>query len=128
MNELSYKLESKKSVDQLATDLEAKSVEKQFRVLAVHDMQDNLAKKGFSREPLKIVEVCDSGFAYEALKKSIDVSLFMPCKFIIYKENDKTIINLARPTMISKVLPDSQFEELAEDIENRLKDIMNQVV
>jgi uncharacterized protein (DUF302 family) len=128
MTELSYKLESKKTVDQLTEELEKESIENQFRVLAVHDVQATLEEKGFNRDPLKIIEVCNAGFAYEALKKDIDVSMFMPCKFTVYAEQDKTVLNLIRPTIISKMLPEAQLEQLAEEVERRLKKIMEAVV
>ena len=128
MNELSIKLESNKPVEQLTADLEKASVENQFRVLAVHDVQATLAEKGFEREPLKIVEVCNAGFAHEALNKDIDVSMFMPCKFTVYTENNKTVLNLARPTVISKMLPQAGLDKLAEEVEKRLKKIMESVI
>lgn len=128
MTELSYKLESKKTVDQLTKELEKESVENQFRVLAVHDVQATLEEKGFNRDPLNIIEVCNAGFAYEALNKDVDVSMFMPCKFTVYTEQDKTVLNLARPTIISKMLPEARLEQLAEEVESRLKKIMEAVV
>jgi len=112
----------------VAEALQEKSVDNQFRVLAVHDVQATLAEKGFEREPLKIIEVCNSGFAYEALKKDIDVSMFMPCKFTVYRQDDATVVTLALPTMISKMLPDSNLDSLAEEVEERLKKIMQEIV
>lgn len=128
MDELSLKLNSNKSVEQLTADLEKTAVDNQFRVLAIHDVQATLKEKGFEREPLKIVEVCNAGFAHEALSKDIDVSMFMPCKFTVYPEKGKTVLNLARPTVISKMLPESHLEQLAEEVENRLKKIMESVI
>ena len=128
MNELAFRLESDKQFEQVAAELEKVSVENQFRVLAVHDVQATLAEKGLKRGPLKIIEVCNSSFAYEVLKKDINAAMFMPCKFTVYTENDKTIVSLARPSMISKMLPEAQLEKMAENIEDRLKAIMQQVV
>jgi len=93
-------------------------------VLAVHDVQKTLAEKGFERGPLKIIEVCNAGFAYKALQKTIDVSLFMPCKFSVYTEGNKTVVALARPTMITEMLPEAGLEELAGQVEETLKKVM----
>ncbi|MCH7946461.1 MAG: DUF302 domain-containing protein [candidate division Zixibacteria bacterium] len=127
-DELAFRLKSKKSFEEVAEALQEKSVENQFRVLAVHDVQATLAEKGFERGPLKIIEVCNSGFAYEALKKDIDASMFMPCKFTVYRQDDATVVTLALPTMISKMLPDSNLDSLAEEVEERLKKIMQEIV
>ncbi len=127
-DELAFRLKSKKPVEEVAEALQEKSVENQFRVLAVHDVQATLAEKGFERGPLKIIEVCNSGFAYEALKKDIDVSMFMPCKFTVYRQDDATVVTLARPTMISKMLPESNLDSLASEVEERLKKVMQEIV
>ncbi len=127
-DELAIRLKSKKSFEEVAQALQEKSAENQFRVLAVHDVQATLAEKGFERDPLTIIEVCNSGFAHEALKKDIDASMFMPCKFTVYRQDESTVVTLARPMMISKMLPNSGLESLASEVEERLKKIMQEVV
>ena len=126
--ELAFRLNSEKSFEAVAAALEEKAAANQFRVLAVHDVQATLAEKGFERGPLKIIEVCNSGFAYEALNKDMSVAMFMPCRFTVYPEGGKTVVNLARPMMISQMLPDSGLENLASEVEDRLKKIMQEVI
>jgi uncharacterized protein (DUF302 family) len=123
-----YQLRSDKSFDEVFENLVKISPEHQFRVLAVHDVMTTLAEKGFERGPLKIIEVCNAGFAHNATQKDINVALFMPCRFIIYSENDQTVVTLARPTMISQMLPDASLDELAEKVEVTLKKVMAEAV
>jgi uncharacterized protein (DUF302 family) len=125
---LAYRLNSNKSFDDVVQALEEKSVESQFRVLAVHDVQATLAEKGFERDPLKIIEVCNSGFAYEALNKTIDVAMFMPCRFTVHEEDNSTVVTLARPKLISQMLPESGLDKLATEVEERLKKVMQEIV
>ncbi len=125
---LAYRLNSNKSFDDVVQALEEKSVESQFRVLAVHDVQATLAEKGFERGPLKIIEVCNSGFAYEALNKTIDVAMFMPCRFTVHEEDNSTVVTLARPKLISQMLPESGLDKLATEVEERLKKVMQEIV
>jgi uncharacterized protein (DUF302 family) len=127
MREISYQIESAKSFEEIARLLEKAAPEHGFRVLAVHDTQATLAEKGFKIDPLKIYEVCNSGFAYKALNKDINVSLFMPCKIVIRPESGKTIISLARPTMIAAMLPDSGLEELSLEMEKQLIEIIESI-
>lgn len=126
--QLAYRLESDKSFDEVVGALEKLSPEHQFRVLAVHDVQETLAEKGFERGPYKIIEICNAGFAHEALGKDTTVGLFMPCRFTVHTEGDKTIVTLGRPTMIASILPDSGLEEMAEKVETTLKEIMTKAV
>lgn len=127
-NTLAYQLRSDKSFDEVSANLERLSPENQFRVLAVHDVQATLAEKGFERGPLKIIEICNAGFAHEATKKDINVALFMPCKFTVHTDGDQTVVTLARPTMIAEMLPDAGLNELAETVEETLKKIMTESV
>lgn len=102
--------------------------EHQFRVLHIHDVQATLAEKGLQRDPLKIIEICNSGFAHKALQINMDVALFMPCRFTVYVEHGKTVVSLGKPTIISQILPQAEFKALAEDVENRLIAIMNEAL
>jgi uncharacterized protein (DUF302 family) len=126
--EISYELVTTKPFDTVVANLEKLSPENQFRVLHVHDVKATLADKGFERGPLKIIEICNAGFAHEALQKDVDVALFMPCKFSVYTRDDKTHVCLGRPTMISRMLPGSGLEKMAADVEDRLKKIMHAAV
>ena len=127
-DQLLHRLESDKPFDTVVANIEKQVPENKFRVLAVHDVQETLAEKGFTREPLKIIEVCNAGFADTALRKSINVALFMPCKFTIYPENGKTVVNLARPSMIAQMMPDTGLDELAGQVEKQLIKVMEESV
>ncbi len=119
-----YKVETDKSFDTVVENIEKQTAEHKFRVLAVHDVKETLSEKGFEIKPLKIIEVCNAGFANQALGNDIHVSLFMPCKFVVYTENDKTVVMLGRPTMISQMMPEAGLNELAEGVEETLKNVI----
>ena len=119
-----YRLESDKPFDTVVSNLEQQVPDHKFRVLAVHDVQNTLAEKGLKRGPLKIIEVCNAVFAHEALNQTSDVALFMPCRYTVFTEGDKTVLNLARPSMIAEMLPDADLAQLAGNVEETLKSIM----
>ena len=121
---LAFRLESDKTFDKVVASLEKETANNQFRVLHIHDVQATLAEKGLEIGPLKIVEVCNAGFAHEALKKEQNVALFMPCKFVVRTDDDKTVVTLGRPMMISEMMPQAGLDELAADVEATLKRIM----
>lgn len=128
MDQILYRLESNKPFDTVVANIESRVSENKFRVLAVHDVQQTLKEKGIDRDPLKIVEICNASFANEALSKSINVALFMPCKYTIYPENGKTVVNLGRPSMIAQMMPDSGLEDLAGQVEKQLIKIMEESI
>jgi uncharacterized protein (DUF302 family) len=127
-SQIAYTLKTKRSFTDVVSALEVAVPEHQFRVLHIHDVQATLAEKGLQRGPLKIIEVCNSGFAHTALQKDMNVALFMPCKFTVYTEGSETVVTLGRPSVISQMMPAAGLEELAGKVEATLKKIMHQAV
>jgi len=121
------RVKTSKSFSEACEALETLCPEKMFRVLAVHDVQQTLSDKGFEREPLRIIEICNAGFANDALKVDQDVSLFMPCKFVVADNDGATTITLGRPSVISQMLESPELEKLANEVEERLEAIMLEV-
>lgn len=122
---IKYEKESSRPFDDVVADVEKLTAEKMFRVLHIHDVQATVGAKGFEREPLKIIEICNAKFAYEALGKDMDVSLFMPCKINVYIENGKTKIKAMRPAAIAEFMPESGLGELAESVDKIVTEIVD---
>ncbi|MCP4704566.1 MAG: DUF302 domain-containing protein [candidate division Zixibacteria bacterium] len=127
MSDLEYTIESDKPINDVSTTLERITPEHNFRILAVHNVTETLSEKGFEIEPLKIYEICNAGFAFKALSKDKNVAMFMPCKIVLRQEKSKTAITLVRPSMISKMLPNSGLDELAGDVEVKLKELIENI-
>ncbi len=121
---LAYRLESNKSFEEVVENIHSRTAEHKFRVLAVHDVQATLAEKDLERGPLKIIEVCNAKFAHTATQKDIGVAIFMPCRFSVHTDGGKTVVTLARPSMIADMLPEAGLEKLATEVENTLISIM----
>ncbi len=128
MAAFAYRLESSKPFDEVVANLERQTAEHKFRVLHVHDVQATLAEKGFQRDPVKIIEICNAGFAHQALRKDMHVALFMPCRFAVHTENGRTVVTLGRPSMISQMMPGVGLDELAADVEKTLRSVMEKSV
>ena len=90
MESLDYTVETKKSFDEAVEAVLAKSKEKSFGVLHIHDVQATLAGKGFPRGPLKIIEICHPKHAHDVLEKDVKISLMLPCPISVYVESGKT--------------------------------------
>jgi len=122
--DFAYKLQSDKPFDEVVANLEKQTAEHKFRVLAIHDVQNTLKEKGIERGPLKIIEVCNAGFAHKATQKEVGVAIFMPCRYSIYADGGKTHVTLARPSMIAAMFPEAGLNDLAGEVETTLKSIM----
>ncbi len=117
MDKFDYTVETTKSVDEAVTAIESKAQEKGFRVLYIHDVKATLAAKGFESEPMKIVEICNAGFASRVLAKDKKISLMLPCPISVFVEAGKTYISALKPQVIGDYYPDSDVRSIAIEVE-----------
>lgn len=121
-------MRSSQSVNDIVEQLQSIGQVNGFRTLAVHDVQQTLAEKGFERGPMRIVEICNAAFAHEALQRDMSVALFMPCRFTVYRDETASIVSLARPSMIARLLPHTDLGAMALEIEEKLIQVMKEAV
>ena len=126
MEKFDYTVETKKSFDDAVAAVEAKSKEKGFGVLHVHDVKATLAGKGFDREPLKIIEICNAKYASQVLARDVKISLMLPCPISVYTQEGKTYISTLRPTMISDFYPQAGITTLAAEVDKIVLNIVNE--
>lgn len=116
-DEMKYTVETGKSFDEAVEAVEARTRERGFRVLHIHDVQATLAEKGFQREPLKIIEICNAKYAHQVLEKDDLISLLMPCKIVVYRKGGKTILSAMRPATLAQFFPDAHLDEVAKEVD-----------
>lgn len=124
-NNTTYTKNSAKSFDDTIASLEKNIVDNMFRVLYTHNVTATLAEKEFEINPLKIVEVCNAGFAFNALRIDPSVALFMPCKYIVAENDGVVSVTLFLPSVISRFLQNDKLQEFAQDVEGKLKHILD---
>jgi uncharacterized protein (DUF302 family) len=117
MNQFAYVVNTGKSVDEATRAVEDEAAAKGLRVLHTHDLGALLAEKGFPREPLRIVEVCNAKFSSEALAKDVSVALMMPCPIVVYAQEGKTQISTMLPSVLPDFFPGKGLEPLAVQLE-----------
>ncbi len=106
-----------KPFNEAVAALQQKAAESGFRVLHTHDVAATLAEKGFPREPLKIIEICNAKYASQVLNKDVKISLMLPCPISIYVQEGKTHISTLLPTSIAEFFPQAGIEDLASEVE-----------
>ncbi|HEX9002452.1 MAG TPA: DUF302 domain-containing protein, partial [Blastocatellia bacterium] len=63
MRTFEYTVTTNKSFEEAVEAIQRRAAENGFRVLHTHDVAATLAEKGFPREPLKIIEICNAKYA-----------------------------------------------------------------
>ena len=100
--EFDYTLTTNKIFDEAVQDIQDEIVKAGMRVLHIHNVQKDLAEKGFQRNPLKIIEFCNAKYANDFLNADIKIGLCMPCKINVYVKDEKTFISGMRPIILSQ--------------------------
>lgn len=126
MKNFQYTVRSDKGFNSAVEAVERKAAEKGFRVLHTHDFAGTLAEKGFPREPLKLVEICNARYASEALKKDVSVALMLPCPIAIYTKDGKTFISTMKPSVLTDLYPEAGLGETAAAVEKTVLEIIRE--
>lgn len=123
---IEYTVESAKPFEEAVRAVEEASARHGFRVLHTHDVAATLAEKGYPREPIKIIEVCNARFASEVLKKDVRTSLMMPCPITVYVEKGKTYLSTLLPEVIASFYPEAGIEGLSADVQKMVIAIVDE--
>lgn len=97
-----------------------------FRVQFVHDVAATLAEKGFDREPVSIVEICNARFASQVLERDVKIGLMLPCPIMVYEKDGGVLISTMRPSLIGSFFPEADIGDVAAQVEGVLVDIINE--
>jgi len=117
---------TQKSFDDAVAAIEKKTAEKGFRVLHTHDVAATLAGKGFRRDPLKIIEICNAKYASQVLEKDVKLSLMLPCPISVYVQGGKTCISTLLPSSIVEFFPEAGIETIAAEVEKAVLGIIEE--
>jgi uncharacterized protein (DUF302 family) len=106
-----------KTIDLLVEEAERRD----WKVPAVHDLQQSLAKSGKTVLPVKVIEICKPQYSGKMLELNDEriISVMMPCRISVYEKNDGlayiSLINAGAltsglPENISRVMKDASDE------------------
>ena len=85
--------QSKYNFDETVDLLVAEAERREWKVPAVHDLQQSLAKFGKAVNPVKVIEICKPEYSGQMLELNDEriMSVMMPCRISVYaKEDGKT--------------------------------------
>ena len=120
-------VESRKSLNQLAADLEKAVTAHKFGVLGVHDLKAKMAEKGvtFARE-CRVYEVCNPHQAKKVLETNLEISTALPCRISLYEEGGRTKLATIMPTALIALYQTPALRGVAEEVEAALVAIMKE--
>lgn len=124
---MKYIVESEKTLEQAAKDLETSVVKHKFGIMHIHDLQATLRSKGFDfTNGCKVFEVCNPQQAYTVLEDDMGLNMALPCRISIWEENGKTIIGMLNSSAILSMLSTSEvLSQVGKEVENITQQIID---
>jgi uncharacterized protein (DUF302 family) len=116
-----YIVETAKTFDLAAADLESAVKNHGFGVLHVHDLGNTLRSKGVAfEEQCKVFEVCNPQQAARVLATDMRLNMALPCRISVFTENGKTKIGLIKPApMLATLSGDATLLQVAKEVEEK---------
>lgn len=116
-----YIVESNKSFEQAAADLEAAVKRNGFGVLHVHDIGNTLRGKGVPFEPqVRVFEVCNPLQAAKVMGADLKLNMALPCRISVYSEGGKTRIGMIKPGgILASLSQDAALAVVAREVEEQ---------
>ena len=99
-----------------------------FGVLTQIDVKATLKEKlNIDREDYVILGACNPAWAHKALEQEQDLGLMLPCNVIVYVKEGKTIVAAIRPTVQMEKIGNPRLNEIAIQVEEKLKRVIDKV-
>lgn len=120
-----YTLTSTKSLDEIERGLQESAARHQFGVIAVHDLQEMLKKKGVDLAvECRVYEVCNPLQAKKVLEADGAISTALPCRISVYGAPRSYTLATMRPTEMMKGFDNPDIEPIAREVEDVIFQMM----
>ena len=99
-----------------------------FGVLTTIDVKETLKKKidvDFKR--YTILGACNPKLAHGALQVEEELGLLLPCNVIVYEKNEKTVVSIFDPLVMTVVVDNPEMKPVAEEVKSKLKRVLEAV-
>ena len=123
--QLDYTVHTAKDFDQAVEAVKKATADAGFRVQFVHDLAATLTEKGFPRERVTIVEMCNAKYASQVLAADVKIGLMLPCPIMVYAEKGEVFITTMRATLIADLFPNAGISAVAAPVEKVLIDVVD---
>jgi uncharacterized protein (DUF302 family) len=124
--EFVFEIESEFSFDKTIEEVKKALKEKKFGTLFELNFKDKFAEHELEYDKnFQVLEVCNPVYALKVLNISKHIGYFLPCKVVVYEEDDKVFVGMIKPSaLIHMVTDDYDAYQLAHEVEDIIKSAM----
>lgn len=99
-----------------------------FGVLTSIDVKETLKKKiDVDFKKYTILGACNPPIAHKALLEEEELGLLLPCNIIVYEKNDKTVVSVFDPLVMTKVIDNEKIKPVASQVKEKLERVLKAV-
>lgn len=99
-----------------------------FGVLTTIDVKDTLKKKiDVDFKKYTILGACNPKLAHGALQVEEELGLLLPCNVIVYEKNDKSVVSIFDPIVMTAVVDNPDMKPVAEEVKNKLQRVLEAI-
>ncbi|MBX3118935.1 MAG: DUF302 domain-containing protein [Fimbriimonadaceae bacterium] len=124
---LEMTVESSLPFDQTIEALKMAGAAEKYGFQGLHPLSDILATKGFPREKLYILEICNPKSASDSLKNDVMTGLMMPCPIMIWMKGDKVMVTTFDTRAMAKMYRGKDMASIGDKVYKDLRLILSAV-
>jgi uncharacterized protein (DUF302 family) len=99
-----------------------------FGVLTTIDVKDTLKKKlDVDFKKYIILGACNPPFAHRALQAEEELGLLLPCNVIVYEKDDKTVVSIFDPMVMTGIIDNPALKEIATEVKTKLERVLESI-
>ena len=126
MNSYKYEKETSLTFEEAVSNLKAKLQENGFKVISELNATAIFKEKlGKDFTDYLIVSACNPKFSYEMLNEELSIGVFLPCSFVVYKKDSKTIVSASLPTALISLTGNEKALQIAKEVDLIFKNIID---
>jgi uncharacterized protein (DUF302 family) len=96
-----------------------------FGVLTTIDIKETLKKKiDVDFKKYTILGACNPKLAHSGLQVEEELGLLLPCNVIVYEKNEKTVVSIFNPRVMTLVIDNPEMKTVAEEVKNKLQRVL----
>lgn len=123
-----YTKETDRDLDEVGKRLEQAVRQRNFSVLDVVDIKENLNSRGIAFIPgCRIYEVCNPRMVKKVLENNMAISTALPCRISIYEEDGITKVSTILPAVLLNIFHATTLWTVANQVEIDIKTIIDDV-
>lgn len=120
----SVDLSFEQTIDKVTNELKKEG----FGVLTSIDVKETLKKKiNVDFKKYTILGACNPPIAHKALLEEEELGLLLPCNIIVYEKEDKTVVSVFDPMIMTKVIDNEKIVPVAGQVKEKLERVLHSV-